>query len=131
MIMRRATDVDLIAVLLRYAVGEVVALPPQLEVKRSCGSWVFGAPHAGRLASIAGEQELRDAVPEVFEYLVNYRLGDDAPEFVHSGNSLGYVLFDIPDRSSYDRVIDRIQGAMHLEVAGNGSHTAKRSTQDD
>jgi biotin carboxylase len=117
MIMSRATNVDVITALLRFAVGEDIAVPPELEVIRSCGSWVIGVAESGRLVSLASEQELKAGAPEVFEYAVHYHLGDEVPEFIHSGNSLGYVLFDIPDRHDYSQVLSNVQRAMHLAVS--------------
>jgi biotin carboxylase len=116
MIIARATGVDLIAATLRFALGENVAFPSKCEIFRNCGSWIFGSNHAGRLKAIASAEELRAAVPEVFEYFVNYRVGDEVPQFVHSGNSLGYVLFDCPAHSTYQELINRLKIGLRLEV---------------
>lgn len=120
MIIRRATGVDLITATLRFALGESVKFPSKPEVVRRCGSWVFGSHQAGRLEGIATAEELQIAVPEVFEYMVNYQVGDEVPRFVHSGHSLGCVLFDCPPQSSYQKMVDRLQSALRLKVAQVG-----------
>jgi biotin carboxylase len=117
MIIERATGVDLITATVRFALGEDVELPSKLRVVMRCGSWIFGSDHAGRLEGISTEEELRVAVPQVFECMINYRVGDKVPRFVHSGNSLGHVLFDCPSQSSYRQIVDRLQGALRLKVA--------------
>lgn len=116
MLITRATDVDLIGATLFFALGHSVALPPEPEFVRSCASWVFGSNHTGRLEAIASEADLRATVPEVFEYVVHYKTGEEIPQFVHSGNSLGYVLFDFPLGSSYQAMVDRIWSALRFNV---------------
>lgn len=117
MIIERATGVDLITTTLRFALGEEPELPSKLQVIRRCGSWLFGSDRAGRLVGISTEKELRAAVPQVFDYLVNYQIGDEVPQFIHSGNSLGHVLFDCPPQSSYREIVGRLQSALQLKVA--------------
>jgi hypothetical protein len=117
MVIERATGVDLIAATIRWALGGEVEFLEKLEVVRRCGSWVFGSDHAGLLEGIATEEEVKAAVPEVYEYVVHYHTGEAVPEFVHSANSLGYALFDCPPKSSYGEVVGRLQNALRLKVA--------------
>jgi formate-dependent phosphoribosylglycinamide formyltransferase (GAR transformylase) len=117
MIIERGTGVDLIAAAIRFALGEEVELSERLKVVRSCGSWVFGSSHGGLLEGIATGEEVKSAVPEVFEYVTHYHIGDRIPEFAHSANSLGYVLFDCPPQLNYHRIVDRLKRAVQLKVA--------------
>lgn len=116
-VIKRATGVDLIAATLGLAVGRPPELADTLKVTRSCGSWVFGSAQAGRLDGIASKAELCARAPEVFGYAVNYNIGDEVPGFVHSGNSLGYVLFDIAPGCDYPDIVERIQDALQMVVA--------------
>ena len=102
---------------LQFALGEKIEVPPAFDEIKPCGSWVFGSDCAGQLCEIAYEKELVAAVPEAFEYFLNYRIGDQIPQFVHSGNSLGYVLFDCPPGSTYNNIVSRLQKALRLHVA--------------
>jgi hypothetical protein len=77
---------------------------------------VFGSDHAGILEGTATEEEIKATVPEVFEYVVNYRIGDEVPRFIHNGNSLGYALFDCSPQSGYCEIVNRLQHALRLEV---------------
>jgi biotin carboxylase len=112
----RATGVDLIGATLSFALGQSVNLPANPEVVKSCGSWILGSSQKGRLETIASEPELRAAVPEVFEFVVHYRAGDEIPRFEHGGDSLGCVLFDCPSGSSYEEMLDRVSSALRLNV---------------
>lgn len=115
-IVTHATDFDLMATTLHFALGEPFSAPKTLEVKQSCGSWLFGSPFPGRLESIAAEEDLRRAVPEVFEYAINYQTGDKVPRFVHSNDILGYVLFDCPPGTTYPEIAERLQKSLNLRV---------------
>ena len=77
---------------------------------------MFGSDHAGVLAEIASEDEVRTAIPGVFQHIANYDAGDKVPAFVHNGNSLGYTLFDCPDQESYQGIVRRLREALHLVV---------------
>jgi biotin carboxylase len=122
-VIKRATGVDLITTTLHFAVGEAIAFPANSTLIRDCGSWVFGSKCAGHLQDIAGETALKAAVPEVFDYFSLYHTGDSVSEFIHTGNSMGYVLFDCPPQSSYDQMVERLQQALHLKVVEN--HNAR------
>lgn len=115
-LIQRATGVDLINATVQYALGNPSPLPPSLEVIQRCGSWVFGSEQAGRLEHIAAPNEVRKRVPELFDYVFNYQIGDTVPYFEHSGNSLGYALFDCPPDAHYCDMIDRLQVAMQLRI---------------
>lgn len=122
MIIHRATGVDLMAATLRFAIGQRVELPAQLAITRSCGSWIFGSTSAGQIVSVADKPTMQAAVPEVFEYVVHCQIGDMVPSFVHSGNSLGYVLFDNPPGCNYSEMIERVERTLQLVVTPSGAH---------
>jgi hypothetical protein len=115
-LIQRATGVDLINATVQYALGNPSPLPPSLEVTQRCGSWVFGSEQAGRLEHIASPNAVRTRVPELFDYVFNYQIGDTVPYFEHSGHSLGYALFDCPSTASYCDMITRVQAAMQLRI---------------
>lgn len=112
----RATGVDLINATIQYALGNACPVPANLEVIQRCGSWVFGSEEAGHLDHVATADEVRARVPELFDYVFNYQIGENVPYFEHSGNSLGYALFDCPPGVGYCNMIDRLRAAMHLRI---------------
>lgn len=116
MIIQRGTGTDLIAACLNHSLGLSVELGSKCESLRPCGSWIFGSDHAGILEGIATNGELRTSIPEVFEYMANYHIGNEVPTFVHNGNSLGYILFDCPFQESYNEIVDRIKHSLQLKV---------------
>ncbi len=122
-LVQRATGVDLIEATVRYALGCPVALPPMLAVTNPCGSWVFGSACAGRLVAVAPDAAVWAQAPELFDYLFAYTCGEEVPAFEHSGNSLGYALFDCPTPTGYDGVVQRLRDAMQLQIV---CHTALR-----
>lgn len=115
----RSTGVDLIELTIQYALGSFYQLPAGMDVKQPCGSWVFGSAVAGQLAEIASAGGLRASVPQVFEYAINYCLGDNVPYFEHSGNCIGYVLFDCFAEDDYAMVVERVRTALQLHVVAN------------
>ena len=62
------------------------------------------------------EEDTLAAVPELFDYVINCSIGDYVNEFVHSGNSMGYALFDCPDPSRYGEIVTRIGMVQRLKV---------------
>ena len=100
MVIERATGVDLITKTLQFALGQPVVFQSDQEYMNQCGSWVFGSSQEGQLADAPTMTALQARVPEVFEYVMNYGIGDKIPKFNHNGNSLGYVLFDCPPKST-------------------------------
>lgn len=117
-LIRRATGVDLVQETIQFALGEPNALSGQLGVVQRCGSWVFGSRQAGRLLHVAAPDVIRRLVPEVFDYEFSYQIGEELPIFEHSGNSLGYALFDCPANSSYCDVVERLRSAMQIKIHG-------------
>jgi len=115
-LIRRATGVDLIEATVQYALGHPVTLPTTLTVTNPCGSWIFGSSCAGRIVAVAPDTAVRAQTPELFDYLFAYRCGEEAPSFDHSGNSLGYALFDCPAPLGYEGVVQRIRDAMQLQI---------------
>lgn len=117
MIIKQATGIDLIAATIYHALGLGVEPPSKYERLMPCGSWIFGSNHAGMLEGIATKEEIQTAITEVFDYVVNYHIGDEVPGFIHNGNSLGYVLFDCRAATNYAEMVDRIQGKLQLKVS--------------
>jgi biotin carboxylase len=121
-LIRRATGVDLIETTVRYALGQPVDLPSTLTVHNPCGSWVFGSECAGRLAAVTPADEVYAQVPELFDYLFAYQPGEDIPSFEHSGNSLGYALFDCPSPFGYHGTVQRLRDAMNVQITCHTTH---------
>lgn len=117
-LIRRGTGVDLMDLTLRYALGDFGCLP-DMQVNKPCGSWVFGSELAGELTHIATFDAMHAQVPALFAYVVNYKMGASVPSFEHSGNALGYALFDCSAEMSYAETIEQLQAAMQLQVTGN------------
>lgn len=118
---RRTTGVDLEEAVVDLALGTPPALGTDGDrssgaSRPACGSWVFGAPRAGRLHALAARADVLAGVPEIFELFVAYRAGDMVPAFEHNGNLLGYAVFDIPDGSSWAEMAARIDVALALDV---------------
>jgi biotin carboxylase len=114
-IIERGTGFDITSATLRLAMGEKIDVP-DLTVKHPCGSWIFGSEYSGKLTNIATLDEMKAAEPIVFEYRVNSSIGEVVSKFVHSGNGLGYALFDCPDGAKYCDIINRLKFALKLKV---------------
>ena len=56
------------------------------------------------------------ALPHIFEYSVNYQLGDTVPAFEHNGNSLGSVLFEINFDNDYKNTVKKIDEVINLKI---------------
>jgi len=116
MIIERGTGVDLIGSTICFALGEKVDVSKRREDIRSCGSWIFGSKHGGILEKIGTDQEIRATIPEIFEYVVHYHVGERVPHFIHSAANLGYVLFDCPSEMSYTQKVREIEKALGIRV---------------
>ncbi|MBW1860592.1 MAG: ATP-grasp domain-containing protein [Deltaproteobacteria bacterium] len=116
MIIERGTGVDLIAATICFALGEKVDVSKRWEDTRGCGSWIFGSEHGGILEKIATDQEVSATIPEIFEYVVHYQIGERVPHFIHSAANLGYVLFDCPSEMSYTQRVKKIEEALGIRV---------------
>lgn len=116
MIIARGTGVDLIGATICSALGEKVDVSKRWEDIRSCGSWIFGSKHEGILEEMATEQEVSADIPEIFEYVVHYQIGERVPRFIHSAANLGYVLFDCPSEISYTQMVTKIEEASGIRV---------------
>jgi hypothetical protein len=124
MIIERGTGVDLFSAAIQLSLGYKVSLPETAEINRSCGAVIFGSDSDGVLEHIAADQEMMDAVPEIYEYNLSFNIGDDVPKFIHGGSSLGYALFDCPPPLTYTSIITRIKDALQLRVSKEFLHTA-------
>lgn len=125
-LVEHATGVDLISMTVDHALGRSPSAAPRVGAVRQCGSYVFGSPQAGVLASVVEADELERRVPEVFEYRLHRQPGDTVRAFEHSGNSVGHVLFRCEAPDSYESVVARVIDALDVVVtpAATGSATA-------
>ena len=121
MIIEHGTGVDVFSAAIRLSLGYELKLPGKAEISRNCGSLIFGSDIGGILEFISTDQELRDAVPEIFDCYINFAIGDEVSRFTHGGNSLGFVLFDCPEYSSYSSVVEKIKEHLRIEVRGTSS----------
>lgn len=122
MIIERGTGVDLFSAAIQLSLRYQVKLPEKAEISRSCGALIFGSITEGTLKHLASDQEIMDAVPEIFEYYLSFKIGDEVPIFTHGGNSLGYVLFDCPPQSTYSSIVARIKNTLHIGVSMKSSN---------
>ena len=114
LLVRRALEADVTGATIRAALDLPDALPDAPALRRPCAVLVLGSDVAGRLGHVASAEELHAAVPEVFDYTMKYEPGDRVRAFEHSGNSVGWVLFDCP--GDYERLAERIRRALGLQV---------------
>ena len=122
MIIERGTGVDLFSAAIQLSLGFKVKLPEKAEISRSCGTIIFGSDTEGILKHLASDQEIMDAVPEIFEYHLSFKIGDEVPRFIHGGNSLGYALFDCPPQLTYSSIAGRFESVLQIKVLSNSSH---------
>ncbi len=80
---------------------------------------MFGVETGGRLEHIASMEEICAKVPALFELVINYQIGDVIPPFEHSGNCLGFALFDCPANMDYDAMVECLRAALQLRVTVN------------
>ena len=113
----RGTGADFISTCINFSIGEELNLPEKIEVSKSCGSWVFGSEKEGRITNMTSKEEIKEKVPEIFDCIINYKIGYEVSEFVHSGNQIGYFLFDCPRDTNYEDITSRIERALALEVS--------------
>lgn len=115
-IIEHGTGFDLTTAAIRFALGETVAVPEPLEVVTGCASWIFGSDRDGRFAESTSLNELKRKAPHVFDYAVHLRPGDRVSAFRHSGNALGYVLFDCPDQSKYSEIVSDLNRFLRIGI---------------
>lgn len=115
-VIERATGIDVEKAAIHLALGEKPDLPEYVEIKHSAGSFVFGSMTGGRLEHICPPRELQLRVPEVFEVHYAKRLGELVEPFEHNGNLVGFALFDCQDADDYERVTEKISGALDLAI---------------
>ena len=114
-VIQRATGCDIEEQTIRIAMG----LPPTFPAPgrtRGFGSYIFGASSSGTLMSMAGPDEVKRQVPEVFEVFQTRAPGDQVEAITHNANLLGFALFDCPKPSDYDLLTARIAGALDIKV---------------
>lgn len=122
MIIERGTGVDLFSVAIQLSLGYQVKLPEKAEINRSCGAIIFGSDIEGILKHLAADQEIMDAVPEIFEYHLSFKIGDQVSRFTHGGNSLGYALFDCPPQLTYSSIVARIKNTLQIGITKKSSN---------
>lgn len=110
------TDADLLAAAVCAALARPIDLPDAASVRRPCGSLILGADAPGVLAGIADRAVLRAAAPEVFDLALTVDVGQAVPAHTHGGASLGHVLFDIPDGSTWDDVAARVRAGLAVRL---------------
>jgi biotin carboxylase len=116
-LIEHATGVDLVTMTVDHALGQPPpTVPSKIGVIRPCGSYVFGSPQDGVLTSVVTADELRQRVPEVFEYRIHRTPGSTVRAFEHSGNSVGHVLFGCGPPDTYESVLRRVKQALDLTV---------------
>ena len=117
MIVERSTGFDIIGTSILFALNEDISFPKAFHPKNSCGSLVFGSEQKGVSEHILTKDELAKAVPEVFEFSLNFNIGEIVPIFKHCGNSIGYVLFDCPVPSIYLLLTKKIEKTLNIIVS--------------
>ncbi len=122
MIVERGTGVDLFSAAIQLSLGYKVKLPEKAEINRSCGTIIFGSDIEGILKHLAADQEIMDAVPEIFKYHLSFKIGEKVPRFTHGGNSLGYALFDCPPQLTYSSIVARIKNTLQIGVSKKSSN---------
>jgi formate-dependent phosphoribosylglycinamide formyltransferase (GAR transformylase) len=122
MIVERGTGVDLFSAAIQLSLGYKIKLPEKAEISRSCGAIIFGSDTEGILKHLAADQEIMDAVPEIFEYHLSFKIGDQVPIFTHGGNSLGYAIFDCPPQLTYSSIVARIKNTLQIGVSKKSSN---------
>jgi len=120
----RATGSDPLAASLAFALGDPLPLPARVDIRRPCAVYLFGSERPGRLVAVADEATVRSAVPEVFGVTLKHSVGDAVEAFEHSGNSLGWTVFDCPSAKDYDAIVERIRQSLGLVVGD--AHVGER-----
>lgn len=115
--------IDFIELSIRQALGMPNTLPDRKKPLRPCASWIIGSPCSGKLEFAATETEMRARVPQIFYYQFNYQINDSILRFEHSGNGLGYVLFEIPPNQNYSAMVQQLTTALNLTLAEQSSGT--------
>ncbi len=117
-LIKRSAGVDLIEMTLDYALGNLYSLP-NITSTKGCASWVFGCEIDGKIEHIASTNEIKIKVKELFECRLNYKIGDKIPAFEHSGNSMGYALFNCPSENDYNSIVMCLQSALQLRLVNS------------
>jgi biotin carboxylase len=115
-VIERATGVDVAEATIRIALGETPAFPNRGEVRRGCGSYVFGSDRGGHLLQIASAEELRRRVPQVFDVMYAVPIGSPVDRFEHNGNLLGVALFDCADAGHYEQTVHAIEQNLAIVI---------------
>jgi biotin carboxylase len=115
-VIERATGVDVAEAAIRIALGEKPPFANRGEVRRGCGSYVFGSPRSGRLRRVASPEELMRHVPEVFSVMYAVPPGSPVECFEHNGNLIGVALFDCVDAEEYQQAVQAIERNLGIVV---------------
>ncbi len=107
---------DLHDAVLQQALGKRIVIPVPQGRMLGCGSLIFGAPGDGILKHIASAKAIRDAVPEIYEYIVDVAPGDRVYGFTHSGRQIGRALFACRDQAEYRMRVQKVSAALRMSV---------------
>jgi biotin carboxylase len=130
-LIERTSGVDLVGLAVSYALGEQVDVGRPFDLCGAAGSYVFGSARAGVLRSLVSGSELREAVPEVFEFELHRRPGEQVSRFEHGGHAIGHALFDCTTPATYESVVARIAGALRLDVKPETTGHARLATPQE
>jgi len=100
-IIEHGTGVDLIRAAILNALGEKIHLEKGEGILQNCGAMILGSDRSGVLQRIPSIDEIQKVVPEIFEYIIDYEIGQTVQQFSHSGHRIGHVLFDMDGPDDY------------------------------
>lgn len=115
-VIERATGTDVAEAAIRIALGEKPQFANRGEVRRGCGSYVFGSQRSGRLRQIASAEELTRHVPQLFSVIYAAPIGSAVDRFEHNGNLIGVALFDCVDAAAYQSTVEAIERHLGIVV---------------
>lgn len=115
LLFERSAGLALTEASLRRAMGEPFTLSCS-STPRTMASWVFGAPMAGSLASIADERAVRENVPELEHLMIARSIGESVRPMENGADLIGIAIFAIPAGSSFDAMTAKIETALRIKV---------------
>ncbi len=112
-LLRRAWNFDPWEALLRLELGERVAFPEQ--ARRTAGAWLLH-PGAGHVVALRGAEEAR-AVPHIRRVALKVEAGDTIPERLGSGQDVGALYAEGPDRDCVANALHAAHSRIDFEMA--------------
>ena len=111
------TGVSTVGAAIAFALeGQPALQRAEIRAERA-GSVVFGARSSKQYGRSRGDAQIRDAMPEIVEYVCEIPESGDVPAWDHGGNSLGYCVFSCPAGTSYEEMAEKARRAVGLEGA--------------